>query len=120
MTSREFVVSVRRHPSDWQTAKYPFLSVTGLHWDSVSGGVGKSTSHAGLAGYVLCTEAIEGETAHSCSHGPAPHRIKVFLPKSLNAENWSDILAFAPPKPPSGRESVEALARGLARSGPKR
>lgn len=27
---------------------------------------------------------INGELAHSCSHGPAPHQIKVFITKNIN------------------------------------
>src|SRR5882757_2626449 len=29
--------------------------------------------------------------AHSCRHGPAPHRIKVCIPKTCNKEDWKAI-----------------------------
>jgi len=87
---------VRRHPNDWQEATYKLSDVSGLHWDDISGGVGRRTSHITLFGYVSCDGAIDGEVAHSCRHGSGPHRIKVCLPKGVNKDNWSAIAEIAP------------------------
>jgi hypothetical protein len=87
----ELKVSVRRHPNDWQTAIYRFSDIGGLHWDRVSGGVGRKTSHDTLFGYVMCDGAMSGEVAHSCRHGPGPHKIKVCIPKTCNKEDWKAI-----------------------------
>lgn len=111
----DLMVSVRRHPQDWKTAIYRMSDVADLHWDTVSGGVQRSTAYPALFGYVLCDRAVSGEVAHSCAHGPAPHRIKICLPQVCNRASWKAILASAPAKPKrrsdSDRASVEALAR---------
>jgi hypothetical protein len=87
----DLTVCVRRHPSDWQTAVYRLSDIDGLHWDTTSGGVGRKTSRAALFGYVMCDAAISGEVAHSCRHGPGPHRIKICIPKTCNKEDWRAI-----------------------------
>ncbi len=84
-------VYVRRHPNDWQTATYNLSDISGLHWDYVSGGVGRRTSHETLFGYVMCDGAVDGEVAHSCRHGRGPHNIKVCLMKGMNKDNWPAI-----------------------------
>jgi hypothetical protein len=89
-------VYTRRHPNDWQTATYKLADIEELHWNNVSGGVGRRTSHDTLFGYVWCNGAVAGEVAHSCRHGQGPHRIKVCLPKGLNKDNWKAILGCAP------------------------
>jgi hypothetical protein len=38
--------------------------------------------------YVMCDGMIDGELAHSCSHGPPPHDIKVCLLKKDNRGVW--------------------------------
>lgn len=91
-------VEVRRHPSDWQTATYRMDDVSGLHWASMSGGVGRGTSRPAVFGYVLCDALLCGELAHSCAHGPPPHRILVCLPKKLNAKRWPSILERINPR----------------------
>ena len=35
-------------------------------------------------GYIWCDDLVEGEVAHSCAHGPGPHRIKVVVVKKDN------------------------------------
>jgi hypothetical protein len=87
----ELSVGVRRHPGDWQTAVYRFSDIDDIHSDSVSGGVGRKTSRPALFGYVMCDSAVTGEVAHSCRHGPGPHRIKVCIPKACNKEDWKAI-----------------------------
>ena len=87
-----FSVFVRRHPTDWQTAEYSSDKIYRLRWDSMSGGVGRATSHPALFCYVMCDEMISGELAHSCRHGPPPHEIKVCLVKKLNKDHWPDLV----------------------------
>ena len=72
-------IIVRRHWDDFRQAKFLLSAVDGMHWDNTSGGVGRSSPHMMIYGYVYCDQIIEGELAHSCSHGPAPHRIKVVV-----------------------------------------
>jgi hypothetical protein len=87
----QLTVSVRRHPKDWQTAVYRLSDIDGPHRDTVSGGVGRKTSHDAWFGYVMCDGAVSGEVAHTCRHGPAPHRIKICIPKTCNKEDWKAI-----------------------------
>ena len=88
-------VYVRRHSGDRQTATYHLSDLQRLHWGSVSGGIGKRTSHAALFGFVWCDDALDGAVAHSC-RDDRPHLIKVGLPKDLNRDNWKKIAAIAP------------------------
>jgi len=95
-------------------AIYRFSDMDGLHYDNVSGGIGRKTSHDALFGYVMCDAAISGEVAHSCRHGPGPHRIKVCVPKVCNKEDWKAIekamkaktgSTFSADRKPSGASS---------------
>ncbi len=86
----DLILHVRRYPTDWKTATYRVEDVEGFRWDSVSGGVAKNTSRETLFAYVDCDKMLSGELAHSCRHGPAPHRIKVAIIKKL-----TDPAAFA-------------------------
>src|ERR1700730_7517179 len=87
----DLTVCVRRHPSGGQTAGYRFSDIDGSHRRRVSDGGGRETSPGGLFGYVMCDGAVSGAVAHSCRHGPAPHRIKVCIPKTCNKEDWKAI-----------------------------
>lgn len=93
------LVTVRRYPQDWQTAEYELSEIWGLRWDSVSGGVQRSTPHRMVMGYVWCDGMVSGEVAHSCSHGPPPHEIKVCVVKKYNKAHWKQILERVGPKP---------------------
>lgn len=77
-------VRVRRGPQDSFIAEYRLCDVWGLHYDCVTGGIGVPTNRTYLFGYVQCDAMIAGELAHSCSHGPPPHRIKVCITKTGN------------------------------------
>jgi hypothetical protein len=103
MTNEEgkdsFTIRVRRHPNDWQTAEYPVERLHGFRWDSVSGGVQVATPYTGIFAYAMCNEMTAGEIAHSCSHGPPPHRIKVYVVKKLNKDHWKQILELVGPRP---------------------
>ena len=78
------IVSVRRQWNDWRHATYRLDDIAGLHWSSVSDGVQAAAPRAFVHGYVLCDRMIDGELGHSCRHGPAPHRIKICIPKKGN------------------------------------
>lgn len=75
------IVQVRRQWDDYRIAKYRIDDISGLHWSDESGGVRASAPRAFIHGYVLCNGMIEGELAHSCSHGPPPHQVKVCITK---------------------------------------
>lgn len=116
MDPTEITVEVRRHPQDWQTATYRLVNVDALHWSSVSGGVARATAKPALFGYVLCNAMLSGEIAHSCQHGPPPHRVLVCLPKVANKELWSLLtkqVSSGNEVRPSGRLLAEAITPAL-------
>jgi hypothetical protein len=47
----------------------------------------------------MCDAMIGGTLAHSCAHGPGPHRIKVCLVRKENESVWKDVLAIVGPRP---------------------
>lgn len=75
---------VRRHWNDYRKAVIRASKFQYPHWDRESGGVGVNSPHPMVYGYINCDEVEEGELAHSCTHGPAPHRIKVVMVKKDN------------------------------------
>jgi hypothetical protein len=75
---------VRRHWDDWRTGAVQFKHLHDFHWDSVSGGVQRRSPRPMMYGYICCDDLVEGEVAHSCAHGPGPHRIKVVVVKKDN------------------------------------
>jgi hypothetical protein len=87
----EPVVWVRRHWNDWRDAKYRIADVAGWHMSDVSGGINQSAPRPFIHAYVRCDGMIEGELAHSGSHGPCPHMIKVCVTKKMNKEFWKEI-----------------------------
>src|SRR5262249_46640425 len=95
----EPTVEVRRQWNDYRSATYRLSDVEELHWSRVSGGVRATAPQPFVPGYVRGTEMISGELAHSCSHGPAPHRILVCLTMTGKEEAWPEILKRAGPKP---------------------
>ena len=79
-------VWVRRQWNDWRHARYTLDQIEGLHMDDLSGGLNARSPRPFLHGYVWCDGMIEGELAHSCSHGQGPHRIKVCVVKKDNSK----------------------------------
>jgi hypothetical protein len=77
-------VRIRRQWNDWRTAIVSLDSIDGLHWSSVSGGVQQRSPRPFLHAYVRCDQILEGELAHSCLHGTAPHRVKICIVKKDN------------------------------------
>ena len=98
-------VIVRRQPSDYRTAKYLISSFESPHWDTVSGGIRITLfNQQFIYGYVQCTDAVEGEVAHSGEHGiddhgPCPHRIKVCALRKDNEDVYGILLEMAGPNP---------------------
>ena len=104
---QDIFVIVRRQPSDHRTAKYLLSSFENPHWDTVSGGIRTTLfNQQFIYGYVQCTDAVEGEVAHSGehgidNHGPCPHRIKVCALKKDNKGVYNTLLEIVGPKPKS-------------------
>jgi hypothetical protein len=93
------VVWVRRQFDDRRHAAYRIADLGGLHWSNRSGGLQHRANRHYLHGYVWCDGMIAGELAHSCRHGPGPHRIKVCITKIDNKKNWREIERVAPARP---------------------
>ncbi|MDQ8730544.1 hypothetical protein [Bradyrhizobium sp. LHD-71] len=92
------MVAVRRQPPDHRLAMYRLSDVSRLHWSKIGGGIRqKSALH--VYGYVMCDGMVSGKFAHSCRHGPPPHRAKVCLTKKYNEKVWPLVLERAGPKP---------------------
>jgi len=77
------IANVRRQPSDYRISEVALELIRGPHWDIVSGGVHAIAAQPLIYGYVFYTD-IRGEIAHSRTHGPRPHNIKVCLTKKDN------------------------------------
>ena len=93
------VVYIRRQWDDWRIASVPLGALSGLAWDDVSGGVYSKAPQPFIHGYVRCSDVV-GDIAHSCQHGPGPHRIKVCIVKKDNdPEVFARLLKIVGPKP---------------------
>jgi hypothetical protein len=97
--SEEQTVEVRRQWNDWQLARYRISDVAGWHWDNMSGGINATAPQYFVHAYVWCNAMIDGELAHSCSHGSGPHQIKVCITKKGNENAWAHVLRLAGPRP---------------------
>lgn len=93
MMSDEVIVYVRRHPMDYRTARYRLSDIMRLHISEISGGLNRPLAYPGVFGYAFCNTMVDGEIAHSCSHGPPPHEILVYLMKGLNKPVWKAVQA---------------------------
>lgn len=82
-------VYVRRQMDDYRVASIPISRMTGLRYDTVSGGV-QTDSSLLLYCSVWCTD-LEGDIAHSCVHGKPPHEIKVCVLETDNEDLWNKI-----------------------------
>jgi hypothetical protein len=100
MISDETVIVVRRQWNDRaRMATVRWAAVSGLRWDSVSGGVQAPAPQPFVHGYIWCDDVLAGELAHSCRHGPPPHEIKVCLTKKDNSAVWEAIARVVGPRP---------------------
>jgi hypothetical protein len=52
-----------------------------------------------IYGYIMCTDITEGEIAHSGSHGPCPHSIKICLLKRDNPHIYDYLKSLAGERP---------------------
>ncbi len=52
----------------------------------MTGGVNRRTNRPTIFSMVSCDAFEQGEVAHSCQHGSAPHAIKVCVTKTDNDE----------------------------------
>jgi hypothetical protein len=94
-------VKVRRQWNDSsRIATCRLEDLSGVHWDTTSGGVEAPTPQPFLHAYVQCDAMIAGELAHSGAHGACPHRIKVCIVKKDNDRNvFEGLCKAAGPKP---------------------
>jgi hypothetical protein len=96
-------VIVRRQWNDWRRASFPYDSISHLRWDNISGGAQVRAPQYFLHGYVYCNEMIDGEIAHSCTHGPGPHEIKVCVLKKDNLKIYDKLIKGLESKPTVSR-----------------
>jgi hypothetical protein len=92
------LVQVRRQPGDWRLAAYRLSDIARLRWDFVGGGI-RRKSQWHVYGFVMCNGMVHGRIAHSCAHGPPPHRIKVCITRKYNEKIWPLISTKVGPKP---------------------
>ena len=107
------IVQIRREWNDRRRASVPFDKLERPHWSWGSGGVFAPAPQPFIHGYVWCTD-VDGDLAHSCTHGPPPHRIKVcVVKKGQEKPVWEKLLAAAGPKPQKQKAAnVRADASG--------
>ena len=110
MADSTITVQVRHQWNDWRLATFRIGDVSGWHWDNKSGGVNSIAPQFFVHAYVWCNAMLDGELAHSCSHGSGPHRIKVCLTKTGNEKAWEHMLALAGPRPQVKRRRVRIRA----------
>ena len=76
------LLAVKRHPSDYRRriAKVKLSDFHDPVWLSRGGGRKSAfMAHPFVFGRVRCDAFVEGRVAHSCKHGPPPHRILVCM-----------------------------------------
>jgi hypothetical protein len=76
-------VKIKRQWNDWRIAQAEFSKLSDFHWSRESGGVRAPAPQYFIHAYVWCDE-YDGDLAHSCQHGSAPHSIKVCITKADN------------------------------------
>jgi hypothetical protein len=76
-------IRIRRQWNDYRVGEVPEGALSHAQWDTISGGVQAPAPQPFIHGYVWCTQ-VEGDIAHTCAHGPAPHWIKVCVVKKDN------------------------------------
>jgi hypothetical protein len=93
-------VCVRRHWNDWRVATYRLDGLSGIHWDTLSGGAKRRAPQPFIHAYVMCDAMLAGEIAHSGLHGSCPHEIKVCVVAQDNsAQMMRALRSLAGPKP---------------------
>lgn len=102
----EPLVTVRRRLDCPLSAVYRLRDLSRIRW---AGGA--------IAALAWCDGMLEGGVLHSCSHGPSPHRIRVFATEADNpasfcqlaakASESEEVVAFIPE--PKAREIIAGL-----------
>jgi hypothetical protein len=108
------IIKVRRQPGHWRLADYRLSDVSRIRWDYVGGGI-QRRSQWHVYGYVMCDAMLSGKIAHSCRHGPPPHRVKVCITKKYNEDVWPLIVEKVGPKPEPRRRKGRRRKAGLTR-----
>jgi hypothetical protein len=103
------LVNVRRRPADRLRADYRLSDISRMRWDYISGGLSRR-SQWHVYGYVMCDAKISGKVAHSCKHGPPPHKIKICVTKKHN-ENIGPLISEKVGPKPMPRRSKRRLKR---------
>jgi hypothetical protein len=101
---------VRRQPADRRLADYRLADVSRLRWDYIGGGK-RQKSQWHVYGFVMCDGMIDGKVAHSCQHGPPPHKIKVCITKKYNEKIWPVISEKVGVKPEPRKQKRNAKRR---------
>jgi hypothetical protein len=112
----ELLIQVRRQ---WNRGRriaiFRLRDISELRWGRMGGGLRHRTPQLFVHGYVMCDAMLEGRLAHSCAHGPGPHRIKVCLVRKGNEAVWRHVLAIV-----GGRPARRRRPTGPAMSSPAR
>jgi hypothetical protein len=95
--SGQTVVYVRRDWNDRRIGKVRWSDLGNLRWDTVSGGTQIESRKPFVYAHVWCNR-VQGDIAHSCLHGPAPHNIKVCLIQNDNKCFWNRIIKIVGPE----------------------
>ena len=96
---KDVTVRVRRQFNDYRIGEVPFSKLWAFDWRRTSGGVQAPAPFPFASAMVVCTD-VDGEIAHSGTHGPCPHDIRVCINKSdQDPAVWAKILQAAGPRP---------------------
>lgn len=91
-------VYVRRDWNDRRIGKVRWSDLENPRWDNVSGGTQIESRRPFVFAYVWCNK-VQGDIAHSCLHGPAPHNVKVCIMKRDNsAKVWNRVSRMVGPE----------------------
>lgn len=85
-------VWVTRQWDDHRYARYRLDDLSGIQWARTSGGVHAVANRPYVHAIVSCEGMQEGELAHSCSHGPGPHNIRVCITAGRNGGSRSPLM----------------------------
>ena len=105
------LIEVRRQWNNWKLARYRFTDVEGFNWDNQSGGINAKANRFYIHAYVMCDAMANGEIAHSCKHGPPPHKVKICITKKGNEAVFQELAALAGPNPNPPRKLKAATAK---------
>ena len=91
-------VHIRRDWNDRRVGKVLWSDLVNPRWDNVAGGTQIESRKPFVYAYVWCNR-VQGDIAHSCLHGPAPHNIKVCVMKQDNSRDiWKAISKIVGPE----------------------